>query len=69
MFLVSGLAPLEADVEILPWMVVDAGVTIVTVAVVVVEGTVGPGCASIQVPMVSVTFACSQRWPWKPGRH
>ncbi len=53
--------------EMLLWMVVDAGVTIVTIAVVVVEGTVGPGCSSIQVLMVGVT--CSQRWPWKPGRH
>lgn len=55
--------------EMLPWMVVDAGVTIVTVAVVAVEGTMGPGCASNQVLVVGVTFACSQRWPWKPGRH
>lgn len=29
--------------EMLPWMVVDAGVAMVTVEVVAVEGTVGPG--------------------------
>lgn len=64
--LASGL---EADVEMLGWMVVDTGVAVVTVATAAVECKMGPGCVSNQVLRVGLILTCSQRWPWKPGRH